>query len=119
MFCGLHLQFLNRYQIAFESKNDVKARKPFNEIKSRHPAIVPVTLGFFVNDISSNFPGFRLKTSDEEKEINSFGNLFLHASSFHLKECLLGEKWYVIEIHLRQTRVMTHPRAVQCHGECR
>ena len=102
LFCGLHLQFLNRYQLAFESKNDAKARKPFNEIKSSHLAIVPVTFGFFVNDaFSSNFTGFRVKTSDEEKEINSFKNS--HASCFHLRECLLGEKWYVIEIPTSST----------------
>ena len=104
LFCGLHLQFLNRYQLAFESKNDAKARKPFNEIKSSHPAIVPVTFGFFVNDASfSNFPGFRVKTSDEEKEINSFRSWLSHASCFHLRECLLGEKWYVIEIPTSST----------------
>ena len=74
LFCGLHLQFLNRYQLAFESKNDAKARKPFNEIKSSHSAIVSVTFGFFVNDASSNFPGYRVKKPDEEKEINSFRN---------------------------------------------
>ena len=104
LLCGLHLQILSLYQIAFESENDVKARKPFIEIKSSHPAIVPLTFDFLVNDASSsNCPCFKVKTSDEETEINSFRNWLSHASCFHLKECLLGEKWYVIEIPTSST----------------